>query len=147
MKKINFLLITFFLIILNNKLFANSNISLQKYLEDKDIENSNTQIYLLNRCSSMYTYASAVILKTDPINSKKFIEIANNLLFKSIELRIIENKEKLEIAKKKAEEARKKIFKNYTIDGKKNWDKNKSYFKESYITQDMLICSKLVGEK
>ena len=30
---------------------------------------------------------------------------------------------------------------------KKNWDKNKSYFKESYITQDMLICSKLVGEK
>tara|TARA_B110000881_G_C18444121_1_gene447567 strand:+ start:128 stop:571 length:444 start_codon:yes stop_codon:yes gene_type:complete len=147
MKKINFLLITFFLIILNNKLFANSNISLQKYLEDKDIENSNTQIYLLNRCSSIYTYASAVILKTDPINSKKFIEIANNLLFKSIELRIIENKEKLEIAKKKAEEARKKIFKNYTIDGKKNWDKNKSYFKESYITQDMLICSKLVGEK
>ena len=147
MKKINFLLITLFLIILNNKLFANSNISLQKYLEDKDIENSNTQIYLLNRCSSMYTYASAVILKTDPINSKKFIEIANNLLFKSIELRIIENKEKLEIAKKKAEEARKKIFKNYTIDGKKNWDKNKSYFKESYITQDMLICSKLVGEK
>ena len=147
MKKINFLLITFFLIILNNKLFANSNISLQKYLEDKDIENSNTQIYLLNRCSSMYTYASAVILKTDPINSKKFIEIANNLLFKSIELRIIENKEKLEIAKKKAEEVRKKIFKNYTIDGKKNWDKNKSYFKESYITQDMLICSKLVGEK
>jgi|TARA_B110001452_G_C14969056_1_gene338801 intein/homing endonuclease len=147
MKKINFLLITFFLIILNNKLFANSNISLQKYLEDKDIENSNTQIYLLNRCSSIYTYASAVILKTDPINSKKFIEIANNLLFKSIELRIIENKEKLEIAKKKAEEVRKKIFKNYTIDGKKNWDKNKSYFKESYITQDMLICSKLVGEK
>ena len=147
MKKINFLLITFFLIILNNKLFANSNISLQKYLEDKDIENSNTQIYLLNRCSSIYTYASAVILKTDPINSKKFIEIANNLLFKSIELRIIEKKEKLEIAKKKAEEARKKIFKNYTIDGKKNWDKNKSYFKESYITQDMLICSKLVGEK
>jgi intein/homing endonuclease len=147
MKKINFLLITFFLIILNNKLFANSNISLKKYLEDKDIENSNTQIYLLNRCSSIYTYASAVILKTDPINSKKFIEIANNLLFKSIELRIIENKEKLEIAKKKAEEVRKKIFKNYTIDGKKNWDKNKSYFKESYITQDMLICSKLVGEK
>ena len=147
MKKINFFFITFFLIILNNKLFANSNISLQKYLEDKDIENSNTQIYLLNRCSSIYTYASAVILKTDPINSKKFIEIANNLLFKSIELRIIENKEKLEIAKKKAEEVRKKIFKNYTIDGKKNWDKNKSYFKESYITQDMLICSKLVGEK
>ncbi len=147
MIKIRFLIITFFLIILSSILFADTNISLKKYLENKDIENSSTQIYLLNRCSSVYTYASAVILKTDPVNSKKFIEIANNLLFKSVELRIIENKEKLEIARKKAEKEREKLFKNYTIDGKKNWNKNKSYFKESYISNDMIICSKLVGEK
>ena len=147
MKKINFLLITFFLIILNNKLFANSNISLQKYLEDKDIENSNTQIYLLNRCSSIYTYASAVILKTDPINSKKFIEIANSLLFKSIELRIIDDKDRLEDARKKGEEERKNLFENYTKDGKKNWEKNKSYFKGSYISDDMSICEKLIKDK
>ena len=108
MIKIRFLIITFFLIILSSILFADTNISLKKYLENKDIENSSTQIYLLNRCSSVYTYASAVILKTDPVNSKKFIEIANNLLFKSVELRIIENKEKLEIARKKAEKERKK---------------------------------------
>ena len=147
MKKIYFLLITFFLIIFSSTLFANTNISLQKYLEGKDIKDSITQIYLLNRCSSVYTYASAVILKKDPVNSKKFIDIANNLLFKAVELRIIENKEKLEIAKKKSKEEREKLFKNYKADGKKNWDKNRSYFKQSYISQDMLICSKLVGEK
>ena len=86
--------------------------------------------------------------KLDSLDGVKYYrcDIATSPKLKK-ELRIIENKEKLEIAKKKAEEARKKIFKNYTIDGKKNWDKNKSYFKESYITQDMLICSKLVGEK
>ena len=147
MKKIIFLISTFLIINSFNTLKANNSISLKDYLKHRNIEEGSTQIYLLNRCSAVYAFASAVILESDTLNSKKFIEIANNLLFKSIELRIIENKEKLEIAKKKAEEVRKKIFKNYTIDGKKNWDKNKSYFKESYITQDMLICSKLVGEK
>jgi hypothetical protein len=56
----------------------------------------------LNRCSAIYTFASAIVLKTDPVNSKKFIEIANNLLFKSVELRIIDGKEKSEDAKKKS---------------------------------------------
>jgi len=101
----------------------------------------------LNRCSAIYTFASAIVLKTDPANSKKFIEIANNLLFKSVELRIIDGKEKSEDAKKKAEKERKKLFNNYTLDGKKNWNKNKSYFKESYISTDMVICSKLIEEK
>ena len=55
----------------------------------------------MNRCSAIYTFASAIVLKTDPVNSKKFIEIANNLLFKSVELRIIDGKEKSEDAKKK----------------------------------------------
>ena len=34
----------------------------------------------------------------------------------------------------------------YEIDGKKNWEKNKSYFKDSYISDDMSICSKLVED-
>ena len=121
--------------------------SLKDYLKNRNIEESSTQIYLLNRCSAVYTFASAVILESDTSNSKKFIEIANNLLFKSVELRIIDDKEKSASAKRKAEKERKKLFKNYSIDGKKNWDKNKSYFKGSYISEDMLICSKLVEDK
>ena len=130
-----------------NTLKASNTISLKDHLKHRNIEEASTQIYLLNRCSAVYTFASAVILESDTLNSKKFIEIANNLLFKSVELRIIDDKENSASAKRKAEKERKKLFKNYTADGKKNWDKNKSYFKESYISEDMLICSKLVEDK
>ena len=58
-------------------------------------------------------YASAVILKIDSENSKKFIEIANNLLFKSIELRVIDNKDKLEVPLKKPKE-KEKIYSKIT---------------------------------
>jgi len=147
MKKINFFITMFLLVLDCNILKAESYISLKQYLEKKNIDKGSTQIYLLNRCSAVYAFASAIVLKTDENNSKKFIDIANNLLFKSVELRIINNKEKLESARKKAEEDRKKIFKKYKIEGKKNWVKNKSYFKGSYIGEDMLICTKLVNDK
>jgi hypothetical protein len=147
MKKIIFLISTFLIINSFNTLKANNSISLKDYLKHRNIEEGSTQIYLLNRCSAVYAFASAVILESDTLNSKKFIEIANNLLFKSVELRIIDDKENSANAKRKAEKERKKLFKNYTADGKKNWDKNKSYFKGSYISEDMLICSKLVEDK
>ena len=147
MKKIIFLISTFLIINSFNTLKANNSISLKDYLKHRNIEEASTQIYLLNRCSAVYTFASAVILESDTLNSKKFIEIANNLLFKSVELRIIDDKENSASAKRKAEKERKKLFKNYTADGKKNWDKNKSYFKGSYISEDMLICSKLIEDK
>ena len=146
MKKITFLAVISF-IFFNNILLASEDNSLKKYLENRNIEKSSTQIYLLNRCSAVYAYASAVILKTDTVNSKKFIEIANNLLLKSVELGVIENKEKLEISQKKAENERKSLFESYIDEGKKNWNKNNSYFKGSYISEDMTICAKLVEDK
>ncbi|MDA7714274.1 hypothetical protein N8824_03130 [Candidatus Pelagibacter sp.] len=126
---------------------TNSNTSLKDYLDKKDIENATTQIYLLNRCSAIYAYASSIILKTDALNSKNFIEISNSLLFKSIELMVIDEEKKLEEAQKKAEENRKELFNDYITDGKKNWEKNKSHFKGSYISDDMIICSKLTEDK
>ena len=147
MKKIIFLITILFLESSFNLAGANSNISLKDYLDKKDIENTATQIYLLNRCSAIYAYASGIILKTDAVSSKNFIEISNSLLFKSVELMVIDEEKKLEEAQKKAEENRKQIFNNYIIEGKKNWEKNKSYFKGSYITDDMAICSKLTEDK
>ena len=126
---------------------ADTNIPLKDYLEKKNIEDGKTQIYLLNRCSAIFAYASGIILKTDAISSKNFIEISNNLLFKSVELTVIEEEEKLEKAQKKAKENRKQLFNNYIADGKKNWEENKSHFKGSYISRDMAICSKLIEDK
>jgi hypothetical protein len=144
MKKIIFLVTSLFMISFAK---ADTNISLKNYLDAKSIEDGKTQIYLLNRCSAIYAYASGIILKTDAVSSKNFIEISNNLLFKSVELTIIEEEKKLEEVQKKAEEIRKELFNNYIADGKKNWEKNKSHFKGSYIANDMTICSKLTEEK
>ena len=59
---------------------------------------------------------------------------------------VIEENKKLEEAQEEAENNRKELFNNYIADGKKNWEKNKSHFKGSYISEDMSICSKLTEE-
>jgi len=125
---------------------ADLNISLTKYLDENDLDKGLTQIYLLKRCSAVYAYASGIVLKLDAVSSKNFIEISNNLLFKAVELKVIEEEKKLEEAQEEAEKNRKDLFSNYIADGKKNWDKNKSHFKGSYIAEDMAICSKLTED-
>ena len=147
MKKIKLVIITLLLLILSNFAKADLNISLKKYLDGKDLEKGSTQIYLLKRCSSVYAYASGIVLKSDAVSSKNFIEISNNLLFKSVELMVIEENKKLEEAQEEAENNRKELFNNYIADGKKNWEKNRSHFKGSYISEDMAICSKLTEDK
>ena len=147
MKDIKFIVIIFSLLLLPNLVKADSNISLKNYLDKNNIEDGSTQIYLLSRCSAVYAYASGIVLKSDAVSSKNFIEISNNLLFKSVELMVIEEEKKLEEAQKKAENERKKLFNNYIIDGKKNWEKNQSHFKGSYISNDMTICSKLIEDQ
>tara|TARA_B100001540_G_C15713114_1_gene599517 strand:- start:273 stop:716 length:444 start_codon:yes stop_codon:yes gene_type:complete len=146
MKKIKLVIIIVFTSILSNFAKADQNESLKNYLDGKDLEKGSTQIYLLKRCSSVYAYASGIVLKSDAVSSKNFIEISNNLLFKSVELMVIEENKKLEEAQEEAENNRKELFNNYIADGKKNWEKNKSHFKGSYISDDMAICSKLIKE-
>ena len=146
MKKINFFTAIIVLLTITNFAKAELNIPLKKYLDEKDLEKGSTQIYLLKRCSAIYAYASGIVLKSDSISSKNFIEISNNLLFKSVELMVIDEGKKLEEAQKEAEEDRKDLFSNYMDDGKKNWKKNNSHFKGSYISEDMAICSKLTEE-
>ena len=146
MKKIELTLIMTSILFLMNSAKADLNMSLKNYLDGKDLEKGSTQIYLLKRCSSVYAYASGIVLKSDAVSSKNFIEISNNLLFKAVELKVIEEEKKLEDAQEEAEKNRKELFSNYIADGKKNWEKNKSHFKGSYIAEDMVICSKLTED-
>ena len=146
MKKIFVLIFSVSILFFINNVKANFDFTLKDYLDKKDLEDGSTQIYLLKRCSAVYAYASGVILKSDAVTSKSFIEISNNLLFKAVELKVIDEKKKLEDAQEEAEKSRKELFNNYITDGKKNWEKNKSHFKGSYISDDMAICSKLIQE-
>ena len=146
MKKIKLIFLIIAMSIYTNYVKADLNTSLKIYLEGKNLEEGATQIYLLKRCSAIYAYASGIVLKSDAVSSKNFIEISNNLLFKSVELMVIDENKKLEEAQEEAEKNRKELFSNYITDGKKNWEKNKSHFKGSYISEDMAICSKLTEE-
>ena len=146
MKNTNFILIIISILFLTNSVKAELNTSLKEYLNGKDLEKGSTQVYLLKRCSAVYAYASGIVLKSNAISSKNFIEISNNLLFKAVELKVIEEEKKLEEAQDEAEKNRKELFNNYIADGKKNWEKNKSHFKGSYIAEDMAICSKLTED-
>jgi len=146
MKKIKLIFLIIAMSIYTNYAKADLNTSLKIYLEGKNLEEGATQIYLLKRCSAIYAYASGIVLKSDAVSSKNFIEISNNLLFKSVELMVIDESKKLEEAQEEAETKRKELFSNYIADGKKNWEKNKSHFKGSYISEDMAICSKLTEE-
>ena len=146
MKKIKLIFLVISILIYTNCVKADQNVSLKIYLEGKNLEEGATQIYLLKRCSAIYAYASGIVLKSDAVSSKNFIEISNNLLFKSVELMVIDENKKLEEAQEEAEKNRKELFSNYIADGKKNWEKNKSHFKGSYISEDMAICSKLTEE-
>ena len=146
MKKIFVLIFSVSILFFINNVNANFDFTLKDYLDKKDLEDGSTQIYLLKRCSAVYAYASGVILKSDAVTSKSFIEISNNLLFKAVELKVINEKKKLENAQEEAEKSRKELFNNYINDGKKNWEKNKSHFKGSYISDDMAICSKLTED-
>ncbi len=146
MKKIKLIFLIIAMSIYTNYAKADLNTSLKIYLEGKNLEEGATQIYLLKRCSAIYAYASGIVLKSDAVSSKNFIEISNNLLFKSVELMVIDENKKLEKAQEEAEKNRKELFSNYIADGKKNWEKNKSHFKGSYISEDMAICSKLTEE-
>ena len=146
MKKIRLIFLIINILIFTNYAKADLNTSLKIYLDGKNLEKSSTQIYLLKRCSAIYAYASGIVLKSDAVSSKNFIEISNNLLFKSVELMVIDKNKKLEEAQEEAENNRKELFSNYIADGKKNWEKNKSHFKGSYISDDMTICSKLTEE-
>ena len=146
MKKIFVLIFSVSILFFINNVNANFDFTLKDYLGKKDLEDGSTQIYLLKRCSAVYAYASAVILKSDAVTSKSFIEISNNLLFKAVELKVIDEKKKLEVAQEEAEKSRKELFNNYITEGKKNWEKNKSHFKGSYISDDMVICSKLTED-
>ena len=146
MKKIKLIFLIIGMLILTNYAKADLNTSLKVYLDGKNLEEGPTQIYLLKRCSAIYAYASGIVLKSDAVSSKNFIEISNNLLFKSVELMVIDENKKLEEAQEEAEKSRKELFSNYIADGKKNWEKNQSHFKGSYISEDMSICSKLTEE-
>ena len=100
----------------------------------------NTQYVKKFKPSYKVSNLKAKIYKKPNFSTKNWLPLGSKLS-------IIDENKKLEQAQTEAEKNRKELFNNYIADGKKNWEKNKSHFKGSYISEDMVICSKLVEDQ
>ena len=80
------------------------------------------------------------------VEIRKLLKDRKDIIKKKNKISAVYEKKKLEDAQEEAEQRRKELFNIYITDGKKNWEKNKSHFKGSYISDDMAICSKLTED-
>ena len=136
--------LTVFIFILTPKSYSENMIPLKTYLKNnKNFNDLNRTIYLLKRCTSLHYFLS----------NKEFTKKDNNMLlrydkdynFFSARLYKILNTENSDFTKlnKKADDEMIKFSKIYLNDGRKNLSKTGSYFKKSYILEDLKICSKI----
>lgn len=133
-----------FFVVFSTKTFSNNLTPLTIYLkENKNYQDINRSIYILKRCVSLNVFMSNQDLKGyDKKISIRFEKTDNYFL-----LRLFEKTGKITENKKNFEESLQKdiikISNLYKKDGLKNFSKNKSYFKKSYIFEDLKICSKI----
>ena len=136
--------LTVFIFILIPKSYSENIIPLKTYLKNnKNFNDLNRTIYLLKRCTSLHYFLS----------NKEFTKKDNNMLlryekdynFFSVRLYKILNTENSDFTKlnKKVDDDMIKFSKIYSNDSRKNLSKTGSYFKKSYISDDLKICSKI----
>ena len=129
---------------LTTKTFSSSLEPLKIYLKkNTNYQDINRSIYILKRCVSLNTFLSNQDLKGyDKKISIRYEKTENYFLLRLLEKvkNITENKKNFQ---ESLQEDILKISKLYQEDGLKNFSKNKSYFKKSYIFEDLKICSKI----
>ena len=132
------LIIIFF--IFTNPLFAQTIQPLTNYSFEDLVENENANHFVLEGCISLYSAITELTKKRYPEMANEFFEIANTLYPYGI----------ISLSKTKKisyEEAEKFFFTNvntltneYIDEMSRNGDKNGSYFKGSFIGDDLFFC-------
>tara|TARA_B100000212_G_scaffold338630_1_gene315524 strand:- start:906 stop:1271 length:366 start_codon:yes stop_codon:yes gene_type:complete len=119
-------------------------IPLKTYLKNnKNFKDLSRTIYLLKRCTSLHYFLSNNEFAKKDNNVRIRYEKDHN--FFSIRLYKVLNIDNTDFTKlnKKVDDEMIKFSKIYSNDGRKNFSKTGSYFKESYILDDLKICSKI----
>ena len=73
MKKFFIKIFILFVFFISYKSLSLAQEPIVEYLKKKNIDESETQVYLLNRCSAVYAYASAILMKSDVLTSKNLL--------------------------------------------------------------------------
>ena len=126
--------------LLGGNAYANEMISIEKYLSDKDPEDHGATIYSLIRCSGLELFFATIMQEKAPDVSKLSKEQSNEFALFASKLDSIISKRKFEESAKNMINSSQEIMGYYIKDGIKNWNKTGSYFLESYIDEDRLLC-------
>ena len=135
---------TVFIFILISKSYSENMIPLKTYLKNnKNFNDLNRTIYLLKRCTSLHYFLSNNEFTKKDNNVR--IRYEKDYNFFSVKLYKILNIANSNFTKlsKKVDDEMIKFSKIYSNDGRKNLSKTGSYFKKSYILNDLKICSKI----
>ncbi len=136
--------LTVFIFILIPKSYSENMIPLKTYLKNnKNFKDLSRTIYLLKRCTSLHYFLSNNEFTKKDNNVR--IRYEKDYNFFSIRLYKILNIDNTDFTKlnKKVDDEMIKFSKIYSNDGRKNLSKTGSYFKKSYILDDLKICSKI----
>ena len=136
--------LTIFIFILIPKSYSENMIPLKTYLKNnKNFKDLSRTIYLLKRCTSLHYFLSNNEFTKKDNNIR--IRYEKDYNFFSIRLYKILNIDNTDFTKlnKKVDDEMIKFSKIYSNDGRKNLSKTGSYFKKSYILDDLKICSKI----
>ena len=135
---------TVFIFILIPQSYSENMIPLKTYLKNnKNFKDSSRTIYLLKRCTSLHYFLSNNEFTKKDNNVR--IRYEKDYYFFSVRLYKILNFKNSDFTNlnKKVDDEMIKFSKIYSNDGRKNLSKTGSYFKKSYILDDLKICSKI----
>ncbi len=136
--------LTVFIFILTPKSYSENMIPLKTYLKNnKNFNDLSRTTYILKRCSSLHYFLSNNEFTKKDQNVR--IRYEKDYNFFSARLYKILNIENSDFTKlnKKVDDEMIRFSKIYFNDGRKNLSKTGSYFKKSYILDDLKICSKI----
>ena len=122
---------------------ANEMISIEKYLSDKDPSDHAATTYSLIRCSGLELFFATIMQEKAPDVSKLSKQKSSEFALFASKLDSVNSKRKFEDSAKNIISSSQEIMSYYIKDGKKNWSKTGSYFVDSYIDDDRLLCDYL----
>ena len=135
---------TVFVLFLISKSYSENMTPLKTYLNNnKNFKDLSRTIYLLKRCTSLHFFLSNNEFTKKDNNIR--IRYEKDYNFFSIKLYRILNIKNADFTKlnKRADDEIINFSKVYLNDARKNLSKTGSYFKKSYIIDDLKICSKI----
>ena len=117
--------------------------SIEKYLSDKDSTDHAATIYSLVRFSGLELFFASIMQEKAPDAVEILKQKSGEFALVASKLDSVTSERDFEDSAKNMIKSSQEIMGNYIKDGKKNWSKTGSYFLDSYIDEDRLLCDYL----